>query len=207
MITFINNYQICIIKADGSGFKRLTPFPYFQYPDWKNDSIIACKFTTNLSYPNYYGELNIISGKLDTLRNKYFNLGAINKLSEKAYIQNKSESNITFENKDTIIKLSNNVYDGKNEVDAIFWHPNNEDIIFTKIVNGLFKVNKNEKIETLIKKGCNSKSYVYPSVSSDGKKILTERQDATLENIKVIYFRSDIYIMDIDGRNEEKVFK
>ncbi len=206
-ITFINNYQICIIKADGSGFKRLTSFPYFQFPDWKNDSIIACLFTKNLSYPNYYGELNIVSGKLDTLRNKYFNLGVMNKLNEKAYTQYKGEPNITIEKKDTTIKLSNIEYDGKNEIVSISWHNNDQDIYFSKVVNGIYKINKNSYVESLIKKGCNSRSYNLLSVSPDGKKIIVERVDATLENIKLIYFKSDIYIMDIDGRNEEKVFK
>ncbi|MCX6187456.1 MAG: hypothetical protein NTU43_10750 [Bacteroidetes bacterium] len=207
LITFINNYQICIIKADGSGFKRLTSFPYFEYPDWKNDSIIACKFTENLSYPNYYGELNIFTAKLDTLRNKYFNLGAFNRLHEKAYNKFWGDANIIYENIDSSVLLTNNSSDGKNEIVCISWHPNNQDIYFSKVINGIFKINKKSNTEILIKKGCNSRGYKLISMSPDGRKILVERVDATLENIKLIYLKSDIYIMDIDGRNEEKVFK
>ncbi|MEI6882386.1 MAG: hypothetical protein WCK82_13790 [Bacteroidota bacterium] len=207
-ITFINNYQTCIIKADGSGFKRLKPLAYFLYPDWKNDSIIASQFSKNLGYPYYYCECNINSSIMDTIKNDYFAFGSYNKLAERAFTTYSGDfANLTISNASKKFKLSDNIEDGSNVIKGVSWHPNDQDIYFSKVVNGIYKVNKNSYLEILIKKGCNSRSYNLLSVSPDGKKILVERVDATLENIKLIYFKSDIYIMDIDGRNEEKVFK
>jgi hypothetical protein len=206
-IAFVYGSQLCLVKAEGKEVKKLSPFASIQYTEWKNDSIIACQFYANQSNRYYYGEWNIISGKLDTAINKYFNFGVINSLGEKAYVEYSGTPNITIENKDAAKKLMNNTADGKNEIVSIAWHPNNQDIFYSKVVNGIYKISKNPTSESLIKKGCNSRSYNLLSISNDGKKLLVERINATLENIKLISYKSDIYIMDIDGRNEEKVFK
>lgn len=207
-ITFVNNYQICTINADGSEFKRLTTLPYFQYPDWKNDSIVACQFTKNMSFPYYYAEVNIKNSNIDTFINKFFILGATNGLGEKIFLGSSGLSNLVFSNTKSTYYLSNRKDDNLNVIKGICWSPNNDDVFYSKVVLGIYKVNKNSMEELLIKKGCQKRHYNFLSISPNGKKILTERVDASLSNDKsTISYKSDIYIMDIDGRNEEKVFK
>ena len=94
------------------------------------------------------------------------------------------------------------------------WHPNNTDIYFIAVPIGendttrlgINKINKHTQQETLIKNVCATRAYYYVSISPDGKKLLVERENVTLVENYTRLVGSDIYIMDIDGRNERKVF-
>jgi hypothetical protein len=94
------------------------------------------------------------------------------------------------------------------------WHPNNTDIYFiaamiggndsTRI--GINKINKHTQQETMVKNVCSVRAYNYLSISPDGTKLLVERENTTLLQGYTQLVGADIYIMDIDGRNEKKVF-
>lgn len=94
------------------------------------------------------------------------------------------------------------------------WHPNNTDIYFiaapigendtTRL--GINKINKHTQQETLIKNVCATRAYNSLTISPDGTKLLVERENVTLLPDYSLLFGADIYIMDIDGRNEKKVF-
>jgi hypothetical protein len=94
------------------------------------------------------------------------------------------------------------------------WHPNNTDIYFIAVPIGendttrlgINKINKHTQQETLIKNVCATRAYYYVSISPDGTKLLVERENVTLVENYTRLIGSDIYIMDIDGRNERKVF-
>jgi Tol biopolymer transport system component len=104
----------------------------------------------------------------------------------------------------------------KRSISGVCWHPNNTDIYYSAWASGrnntsflgINRINKNTKENVLLKKGCHARGYSFLSISPDGKKILVERQDESLSQDKgTVTIKSDIYMMDIDGRNEEKVFK
>ena len=105
-----------------------------------------------------------------------------------------------------VIELENN---GRFQITGIDWHPNNIDIYYSTYREGLFKVNKNSKIVTKIKCGCDSRSYRYLSISPDGSKIIVERVDATeyQNNTGSWTEEGKIIIMDIDGSNERNIFE
>jgi hypothetical protein len=81
--------------------------------------------------------------------------------------------------------------------------PNSTDIVWSTL-DGMYlsSLQGNQK---LLKEGCNARSYVYPSVSVDGKSILAGRTDARLIPPDVIYDESYIYLMNADGSNERKI--
>jgi hypothetical protein len=101
------------------------------------------------------------------------------------------------------------VYNGRNIITGICWHPNNEDIYFSTAREGIFKVNINSKKVVKLRNGCDKRMYFYLSISPDGKKIIVERVDATEYQKKQGDYTSEskIFIMDIDGKNERNVFE
>lgn len=205
-----SDYQIYILQDNGQLLTRITNGNAYLYPEWKNDAIIAAEFSFNLGVPYFYCELNKAGSIVDTFRNNRFTLGMINSIKEKAYLKSPDDPNISlgFEN-NSISTLTNDNFTGRNRIEGIFWHPNNQDIYYSTYREGLCKVNKNSKNVTKIRNGCDSRSYRFLSISADGKKILVERVDATDYHNSTGSWTEEakIYIMDIDGKNERNLFE
>ncbi|MFN4785342.1 MAG: hypothetical protein ACK5EQ_05950 [Bacteroidota bacterium] len=209
-IAFISNdYQINLLKDDGSLNKKITSSNYYLYPAWVNDSSLSVEFSFNLGVPYFYCKINTNGLILDTIRNSSFRNGSVNSNNESAfqlYTANPSINLRLDKNVSQVIELENN---GRFQITGIDWHPNNIDIYYSTYREGLFKVNKNSKIVTKIKCGCDSRSYRYLSISPDGSKIIVERVDATeyQNNTGSWTEEGKIIIMDIDGSNERNIFE
>jgi hypothetical protein len=210
-IVFISNdYQINLLKDDGSLNKKITHSNYYLYPDWLNDSIISAEFSFNLGVPYFYSELSINGNIIDTIRGSSFTYGSNNLQSENACLLYASDPNINISKRGLLTSsLTNFDNDGRNAITGICWHPNNSDIYYSTYREGLYVINKNTKERKKIRNGCDSRSYRFLSISPDGKKILIERVDASdyLNKTGSWTEEAKIYIMDIDGKNEREVLK
>ena len=201
------DYQIHLVKDDGSMVKRITSDNFHLYPDWKNDSVLCVEYTFNLGVPYYYCELSLEGNIIDTIRNKTFTLGSKNNLNEMAYLLFKGDANILFSYTSTTAPLSAFENTGRNAVSGISWHPDNATVYFSTHLEGIYCINKNTRKTIQIRNGCDSRSYRFMSISADGKKIIVERVDTEYnENDGSRLEESNIYIMDIDGDNEKKIF-
>jgi hypothetical protein len=203
-----NDYQINIVKSDGSINKKITSSNRFLYPDWLNDSILIVEFTYNLGAPYYYCRLSINGNIIDTLINKTFTLGSVNSMNEEVYLEYRDNPNVIFKGISQSI-LTNFSFTGRNRIEGLFWHPNNNEIFWSTYRDGLFKINKNSKTVTKIKEGCDSRSYRYLSISPDGNNIIVERVDATDYYNKTGSWTEEgkIYLLNIDGKNERNIFE
>ncbi len=201
------DFQIWIINEDGSNLKRVTtPMNLFGflYPNWKNDSTIVAEFSINLSVPYYYAEIDLNGKFIDTLINISPSFVTYNDFNEYVYqdvykkimLKNSKELNVLVDKND----LKSTVY-------GLDFHPNGEVVFFTRAIDGIYKINKFSKVETKIRNACTTRVFTDISVSSDGKKILVEREDITNYEDDDWYYniQSNIYIMDIDGQNERKI--
>lgn len=105
----------------------------------------------------------------------------------------------------TEIFREKNIMNSNSEILGIAWHPNNEDIFFSRFRKGLFKININSGVITKIRNGCDSRTFNSLSISADGKRILVGRTDVDDfdKNTGIYTLRDHIYIMDIDGKNEQ----
>ncbi|MCE9539115.1 MAG: hypothetical protein K8R85_07845 [Bacteroidetes bacterium] len=87
---------------------------------------------------------------------------------------------------------------------SMVWSPDSQSIFWCSGY-GLYKTDVSTGTTTQLKYGCDSKSYLYPSISPDGQKITVERVDSKLLNQNTIYSESNLYIMDKNGENETKI--
>ncbi len=202
-----SHFQIKMMKDDGSIIKTVTTSPYsyaYKYPDWLNDSTIACEFS--FSKGLYYCEIDIHGAIHDTIKGIGFRYGVVNRLHESVNVA-LDASNINLRtNSNLTTQVTSFEANGVNSISGMAWHSNNQDIYFSTNCEGLFQINRNTKKVIKVRNGCDTRSYLYLSISADGKKILVERDDITKPS-DVITHESKIYIMDINGENERNVFE
>jgi hypothetical protein len=91
-------------------------------------------------------------------------------------------------------------------IDNIKIHPNNADIYSSGYQKGLYKTNKNSGDTVLLKDGKMSCYYPSFSISQDGRQIVFEKLYSEIHNGSIIYNDSKIWIMDIHGCNERRLF-
>ena len=85
-------------------------------------------------------------------------------------------------------------------------HPNNVDVYATCwYIDGLYKVNRDTKQLTLVKEGNNSCWYDTFSISQNGDDIIFEKVICNIGLGDVVYSKSEIWMMDVNGCNEHKV--
>jgi hypothetical protein len=216
------NLQIYRVKDNGDSLTQLTSVYSNTYPEW---------YGTDKIFFSVIGGTDKIAGnkiigfdgkRLDsiqaTVMNTVITYNSINDLNELTGIGGGGAiSNLAYINLKTkkLIYLTSDVSSNERYPAGVCWHPNNKDIYYATWVIagnnsdfvGICRLNKDSKENVLIKNACNSRSYSLISISPDGKKIIAERQDYQLLPDNNLLKNSDICIMDIDGRNEEKVFK
>lgn len=200
------DFLLHIIKPDGSNHQVITPKPYFLYPDWKNDSTIVSMFQHTNANPNYRAEINIRATHLDTLKNLSAYHTAGNSIGEIALKKNSESPFVTYVN---LAGTEKDLGDAKpgdgTSILGIAWSSNNTDIFYTQYRKGIFRVNKETEQVKRLKNACDTRSYRHLSISPDGKKILIERVNGESYPVDKVKETSHIYIMDIDGGDEELV--
>jgi hypothetical protein len=86
-------------------------------------------------------------------------------------------------------------------------HPNNRDVYATCwYIDGLYKVNRDTKQLTLVKDGNNNCWYDTFSISQNGHDIIFEKVICNIGLGDVVYSKSEIWMMNINGCNERKVY-
>jgi hypothetical protein len=217
-IVFSSGKNIYKVKDNGDSLTQLT-FEYAnQYPDIFGDKIL---FTRSEGPPGSSG-IKIIDMQGNQIEDIFYStLGVgltknvINGLGEIAGTLNNYKLgtyHLTTKKLETFLVNDTGYF--KRFVSDKCWHPNNTDVYFiaamiggndtTRI--GINKINKHTQQETMVKNVCSVRAYRYVSISPDGTKLLVERENVTLVENYTRLIGSDIYIMDIDGRNERKVF-
>ncbi len=196
--------QIFSIKSNGDSSTQLTYTGLNVDPEWINLSIIC--YRDNVNLVGVF--LNILDFNSDTIESKQLTNADVSSNLVIACTDGGADNpNITISPVDSInwTIITNNTFDsGKDRIMCIQWHPNNEDVYYTKWSNGLYKTNIYTKQEEQILEGCQSRWYKYFSISPDGTKILAERVDAIIERGTTCYITqtSSIVLMNIDGSNE-----
>jgi hypothetical protein len=208
--------NVYLIKDNGDSLKQITWYFENNYPSFLGDDKIFFSVSAETSLGASGNKIiDWFGNRIDSLKAK--DLGGtfgINDINTNQIIASSicdNKSNCAIKYFDIGTKNYNSVYEfessGRNAITGIFWHPNNDDIFYSTYREGLFKVNKNTKEVIKIKCGCDSRSYRYLSISSDGSKIIVERVDATDYQNKTGSWTEEgkIFIMDIDGKNEKNV--
>ena len=81
----------------------------------------------------------------------------------------------------------------------------NDNVLCVK-ENSIYKLNINSQSLTLVKAGCQTKTYESVSVSSDLQKIIVEATEYTVnKQSRSIDYHSELYLMNIDGTEERKI--
>ncbi len=208
-IIFDNNSSIYSINSDGSNLQQLTFDVLDIWPEWI-DSANIC-YTNNRYGDGIY--LNLPNEEADTISNFPLTLASISSNSLLATTNRYRDApDLIYCNLDTLYKIkwdtlgvNTNNY-GYERIQCINWHPNNEDIYYTKYALGIFKVNiVNEQWEQ-IAEGCFGAWYNYLDISPSGNKIVAEKIFTSYENC-TYYLTSCVVLMDTDGRNEIVILK
>lgn len=117
-------------------------------------------------------------------------------------------------NKKTIEKLThfNDITPANDYITDVKWHPNNQDIFFTKSRGILYKVNIKTKKVTLIKKIIGHSILNSIAISPDGKKIMMSYNFVRLKpQVPIEPCTREIYsyftLMDLNGCNEQIIYK
>jgi Tol biopolymer transport system component len=217
-IVFSNGANIYKVRDNGDSLTQLT-FEYAnQYPDIFGDKIL---FTRSEGPPGSSG-IKIIDMEGNQIEDIFYstlgvvlNKNVINGLGEIAGSLNRYKLgtyHLTTKKLEVFLSSDTGYY--QRIISDKCWHPNNTYIYFiaapiggndtTRL--GINKINKHTQQETLVKNVCATRAYNYLSISPDGTKMIVERENTTLVSGNTLLVGSDIYIMDIDGRNEKKVF-
>ena len=204
------DYELNIVKPDGSDYKKITDgIGSFFEPIWKNDSIVAAELTYTGGRPYYYSEVDINGTLRDTISKIGFDIGSFNSKKESAYLIYDHYPNISVRSGKVITELVHAAVLGKpggKYIADIIWHPNDDDIFYTRFFYGISKINRNTMVDARFIVGCETRQYKDISISPDGKKIIVERVDASdYKGTDTITEDAGIYIMDIDGKNERKI--
>lgn len=213
-----NNLQIYLMKDNGDSLRQVTSFYENIYPSFHGHNKIY--FTVGIvTSPGVSGNklIDFFDNRLDSIKSSdiggTMGINEINNLEEIASWFCKNGGDCSFVHykmeEKNIVEIYNFKFTGRNNIEGICWHPNNNDIYYSTYREGLYVINKNTKERKKIRNGCDSRSYRFLSISPDGKKILVERVDASdYKNINGSWTEeAKIYIMDIDGKNERDVFK
>jgi TolB protein len=188
--------QVCIINADGTGFRRLTTDDALQhyYPSLSPDgkSVVYAAFRQANIYEIY--EMNLASGKVVQLTNKLGNLGSPEISPNGKFIIFKTSSVNT--NKNVVWVMDRNGENADKISRAVgwdpTWSPDGEYVLFVSDMDGaiqLFRSRVNgkdlHKVDGLFVAGRGD-------WSPDGQRIVTYAGDPG---------NREVYIMDINGLN------
>lgn len=114
---------------------------------------------------------------------------------------------IQFESRE-VRALVTGTFENFNKVEGIS-NFKDEMVVYSTFRTGVFTFDISKEKQKCIKKACDSRTYKHLSISPNGKKILTERVDATDYNTEDGGWteESKIVIMNIDGKDEKVLFE
>ena len=84
------------------------------------------------------------------------------------------------------------------------WLPDSRNVVWTND-DGIFTFDTQTRQSTRLHAGCGTRLYEHPDVSADGRTIVVCRTDKDSKDGMVINWSANIWLMDIDGRNERKI--
>ena len=205
----LNNIELEIwkIKSNGDSLINVAAGGSNLFPEWNanNTSIIYTNSETG-GIPYNLISKNILTNINDTIFNDiatHLSISNTNVLAATFYMCNISLSELS----DYLSwhKVSEYACVGNNTITCFNWHPNSLHLFCSKRRDGIFKIDTKNNIEIKIKNACDSKFYKTLSVSPDGDKLITERIDGYISNDNKLFNDSKIYIMDINGCNEQEI--
>lgn len=100
-------------------------------------------------------------------------------------------------------------YDEKYRSSAYYslaWHPNCEDVYYASSTD-IQKINIKQYKHSVVKKGCTYDTYGIVAVTSDGKKLVAEAVHWYFDELCRLCYETDIVLMNIDGTNEQYLFR
>jgi Tol biopolymer transport system component len=205
-----SDYQVRLIdlNANNSLKKQTTSYTHL-YPKWFTDTSFICHYSFNLGIPYYLMTGYIGRATFDTVKNYSFVKGSISSNGNFAFLEYADALSISVKSSNGIQKLPALEDNGRNRITGLCWPKNSDELFYSTYRNGVWKVNMNTKEFTLIRNGCQTRSYRDLSISADGKKIIVERVDATdyIEHPGSWTEEAKIVNMDIDGCNEKVLFE
>ena len=214
-IIFIDytDHQICIIRPDGSDFRKLTHSSgMFSYPVSNNDFDEILASYTNFSSMSYMVKMDIDGNIYDSILNKGYLMGCLSKCYKLACLDNSTPLLSAITVRDTghiksFVYIPSEDFNRNSSLTSLSWHPNCEDIYFTNTYIDIYKVNIYSYKQNIVKMGCFLDRYGIISISPDGNKILAEKEHHYFDTRCHEYYNTDLFIMNIDGSNELKVFQ
>lgn len=206
-ILFSANYKVFKMKSDGSNLIQLSNENCYHNPLW------YFKSNNYISY-NQCLQADILfdfnGTPLDTLPNI---IGSNSNLTKEPYlISNGSLTGgvsfynfelDTFEYRYDYSPFVDTKEFMSNRAGSVFWKNNNE-VIYSNI-KGLNKLEVSSLNNNVFKKGCVTRSYSSGDINSSKTKMVWSIIDYSQVNKCTLKFQQSIYIMNVDGSNEEKV--
>ena len=85
------------------------------------------------------------------------------------------------------------------------WLPDSRNVVWAA-GTGIYTTDTQTRVTKQLHTGCDTRLYLRPDVSADGRTILVCRVDSkSLDNGQGVYVESNLWLMDIDGSNERKL--
>lgn len=202
--------QIWKIKSNGDSLTQLTFGDENYAPEWSPDGEkLVFRRVVGANY--YFLIADKMGNPLDTIKNMVYSNGAWSNENKIAFYNSlNSTSNgigyVDLNNSNSFQQIFSRplTNSAKDFISSMDWSTDSQTIFWCSGY-GLYKTNVGSGTTTQLKYGCDRKSYLYPSVSPDGLKIIVERVDSELLNQNTIYTENNLYIMDINGENETKI--
>lgn len=222
------NWKIWRLKEDGSDLKQITFQEDDQNPEFnfKGDNIIYSK---NMNYTNMQlindPELNLqrnntiidVDGNVlesicqtdpDNFNCKQWTIsswGSTNKILYK--IQGNLKTGVAFFDYNTYQRRDIFVeeFKGKNEIIDIQWHPTQTSFYYST-PSAIMQYHIYSGVRTKIRESCSSGTYSNISISPDGSKILSDRNEFELKDKCNAIGERYIVLIQADGCQEERIF-
>lgn len=188
------------MKSNGDSLTKLTNLNNLHHPIWNHD---GTKFLAFTEASNLFSLLFDANGNiLDTI---YFGQTNNSNFQNPNYIVSNVYHNVSFFNLNTNSLEFQYDYSGFNSTTggSIFWL-NNTTVIYSNI-NGLNRLSIPDLTNQNFKKSCNSKIYQWGDINSSKTKMIWSRGDYTQIDECTLKYKSRIYLMNIDGNNEQEI--
>ena len=91
-------------------------------------------------------------------------------------------------------------------ITCIKWHPNGQEVYFTQWYGGLYKVNIETGVSSVVLESCDNKWYNRFSISPDGTKMLVEKVNCIFNGL-AIFMNSTIVEYNMDGSGERVILE
>jgi len=196
-----DGFNIWKIKSNGDSLTQLTFSGNCHTPDW---NITSDKFIYKLGFttPTKYIMADEFGNFIDTIYSGLASPGSwqhdsliVNTSSGKLILGNPytGEANLIYQVEE-LSSISNGGAEWIN-LETIIWAH----------VTGIYKTNIKTNTTEIIKETCNASYYQLPTYSPQSNKIIFQRIDRMERGSEGGDLHADLYIMNIDGSEEEKI--